>query len=83
MQIVSICDLARIASAAAKISRADAQGAETMLNNTKDIEAFEYLFNDEDLPVNAIREISKLPGLRPEIKAFFAKILPGFNEGNS
>jgi hypothetical protein len=75
VQITSICDLARIATAASEISRNDTVGAQDMLNKTKDITAFDYLFNPEDLSIEAIRGMAQLPNLRPEIKTFLSNVL--------
>ncbi len=74
MQVVSICDLARIAAAAAKIMRSDATGAAATLNATKNIFSFEYVFNADDLPFESIQGFAQLPNLKDDIKVFLTRI---------
>jgi hypothetical protein len=72
--ILQICDLAKIADAASKVLHGDMTGAEKSLNQTRNISSFEYLFNPEDLPAEAIKRFAGLAGLREEIKAFILKV---------
>ena len=73
-QISEICDLARIAAAAAKVMQGDSAGAEKCLNDTKAITSLEYLFNTDDLPADAIKRFAGLAGLGSDIQAFIIRI---------
>lgn len=73
-QVVSTCNLARIADAAAKAMKNDIAGATNALNSVKNIASFGYLFNPDDLPVAALKVFAKLTGLNPEVKAFVDKV---------
>ncbi|MBI5774578.1 MAG: hypothetical protein HZA89_12645 [Verrucomicrobia bacterium] len=73
-QTDSLCDLARIALATAKVLSGDNTTAVEALNQTKNISAFEYLFNPDDLPPRAIKGFSTLAGLSPEVEAFVKRI---------
>lgn len=75
MQIASICDLARVASAAAKVLEGGYAEASTILNSTKNLPSIEYIFNPEDLPPKALSEFVRLPNLNPEVEAVLKKTL--------
>lgn len=74
IQITSLCDLARIACAAAKVLQGDNEGATAVLNSTKNLAEFEYLFNSDDLPITAIKKFSTLPRLNPEVETFLKRM---------
>lgn len=79
VKVAQICDLARIAAAAAKVMRGDNTGAEAILNSTRDIASFAYLFNTDDLPAAAITGFAASPGLRDEVKAFVVRVAKSLN----
>ena len=73
-RMTSICDLARIADAAARAITNDSADAAKSLNNTKNIAALEYLFNTDDLPVAALKVFATLPNLNQDVNDFIKKV---------
>ncbi|MEI9866693.1 MAG: hypothetical protein WDN00_19495 [Limisphaerales bacterium] len=75
VQIISLCDLARIALAATRVMQADIAGGVKILNETKNISAFEYLFKANDLPRKAIQQFASLPSLKPDVETFLKRVV--------
>ncbi len=73
-KLSQVCDLLRIALAAAKVSLGDEPGAAKALNETKDLAAFGYLFNTEDLKARVLTAFARLPGLKAEVAAFLTAV---------